>query len=105
MEVEKKVDELPAADPPAQPEEAAVPLAFWGPLGKGIHLGFGTLGYAFYSILMFQHLWQEALQSTLAGIWGQMFTKEHFYEETLYQKKSFESHQKVPKIDTLPSGL
>ena len=47
MEVEKKVDELPAADPPAQPEEAAVPLAFWGPLGKGIHLGFGTLGYAF----------------------------------------------------------
>ena len=49
MEVEIEVDELPAADPSAQPEEAAVPLTFWGPLGKGIHLGFGPLGCAFCS--------------------------------------------------------
>ena len=53
MEVEKKVDELPADDPPAQPEEAAVPLAFWGPLGKGFISGLAPWDMHFIALLCF----------------------------------------------------
>ena len=52
LEKEQKTDALAAA----APEEAAVPLPLCGPLGEGIHLGFGALGYAFCSPIMFDIL-------------------------------------------------
>ena len=56
MEVEKQMDEVAAPDLSAEAEEAAVPLPLYGPLGEGIHLGFGALGYAVCSPIMFDIL-------------------------------------------------
>ena len=55
MEVDKQMDEVADPDLSAAPEEAAVPLPLRGPLGEGIYLGFGTLGYTFCSPIMFLH--------------------------------------------------
>ena len=105
MEVEEQMDALPAERPAAAPEDAAVPLALCGPLGEGIRLGFGTLGYAFCSFVMFPHWCKKHSQVPLVGIWGQMFTNDEFYVETLYQKKPSKPQKELLRIDKFPSGL
>ena len=105
MEVEEQMDALPAERPAAAPEDAAVPLALCGPLGEGIRLGFGTLGCAFCSFVMFPHWCKKHSQVPLVGIWGQMFTNDEFYVETLYQKKPSKPQKELLRIDKFPSGL